>query len=110
MPVGDKCWLDYSVALRKRMFAEGRFEITVPIDEIHRESRTDVTISELRKSGYWNMCRDAKPYWDTFQKNGIELDFEVEADGNVHFVTFRLDGRRRGTLERNLKRQAEGIE
>jgi len=88
------------------MFREGRFEITVTTEEIHRESRTDVEFSELKKPSYWNQCRDAKPYWDTFQKNGIELDFDVEADGKVRLVTFRLDDRRRATLERNLQRQA----
>ena len=31
MPVGDKCWVEYSVALRRRMFQKRVFEIKVPL-------------------------------------------------------------------------------
>jgi len=100
MPAGDRCWVEYSELLRKRMFQDGVPEITVPMEEIHADTKTDVSFAELRRPGYWNPCRDAAKDWDTFQKNGIELDFEVESDGCIHFVTFRLDARRRATMER----------
>ena len=102
MPVGDRCWVEYAEKIRKRMFQERMFEITVPVDEIRIESRTTSPFAELRTPGYWNPCRDAKPDWNTFQRYGVELDFRVEADGYVHFVTFRLDKSRRATLERVL--------
>ncbi len=32
MPVGDKCWVEYSEKLRKRMFQEGVFAVTIPME------------------------------------------------------------------------------
>lgn len=107
MPVGDKCWVEYSEALRKKMFQRGIFELRVPMEDIHYETGTTVPFHELRNPGYWNACRDARRDWDTFQKYGVELVFEVEPDGHVHFVTFRLDSSRRESLERMLQRRTD---
>lgn len=85
MPKGDNCWGELYRELREQIEAR-RF--TLSVEEIHRRTGTTVSLNELRKPGYWNACRDGGPSWDTAQKNGLELDFNVEDDGNVHFVTF----------------------
>ena len=106
MPRGTNIWVEYCVNLRKRMFQEEKFEIKVSIAKIQKQSGTDVSLADLRKPGYWNQCRDGKKDWDTAQKNGLELDFNVEADGKVAFITFRLDDNRRGTLKRFIERRS----
>lgn len=95
MPRGTNNWVEFCVNLRKRMFQEEWFEITLSVEEIHGQSGTDVSLAELRNPGSWNPCRDAKPDFNTAQKNGLNIDFDVEADGKVQFVTFSLDEARR---------------
>ena len=47
MPAGDRCWVEYSELLRKRMFRDGVPEITVPMEEIYANTKTDVSLAEL---------------------------------------------------------------
>jgi hypothetical protein len=108
MPVGDKCWVDYAEKLRRRMYREGIFELTVPTEEVHADTGTDVPLSELKKPGYWNPVRDAKNDWDTLPRNGILVDFTVNDEGKVDSVTFKLDESRSEHLRRVLERNAGG--
>lgn len=85
MPRGDNCWVKLCRELREQI--ETR-RITLSVEEIHRRTGTTIPLNELRNPGYWNACRDGRPSYDTTQKNGLELDFNVEDDGKVHFVTF----------------------
>lgn len=101
----DKCWTEYAVTLRKRMFLEGKYELTLASEEVKRNSGTDSKMSDLRNPKYWKAVRDAKTGWDTLSKNGVEVDFDVADDGLVHSLVFRLDETWSGVLERALKRK-----
>lgn len=98
-------WGNFCVNLRMRMFKEETFEVKVSVTKIQKQSGTEVSLADLRKPGYWNQCRDGKKDWSNAQKHGIELNFDVEPDGKVAFVTFRLDENRRATLERFIERK-----
>jgi hypothetical protein len=105
MPIGDSCWVKYAEKLRRKMCLDGVFELTVPISQVHIESGTDVSLRDLEKPGYWNPVREAKKDWDTLPRNGVLVDFEVDEDGTVRFVTFRLDEKRSDHLRRMIDRR-----
>src|SRR3569832_1130816 len=77
----DRCWTDYAVELRRRMFQAGVFELEVCIEEVKQESRTDSLLSDLKRPRFWNSGRDAKRNCGSLFDNGIEMDFDVADDG-----------------------------
>ena len=100
MPRGDKCWVNYCEALRKRMFREQVTELTIAVEDVHADSGTVMTVEELRKPSLWSYCMSEAEGWDTVQKCGLELDYALGDNGYVKTVTFRLDSKWRETFER----------
>ena len=104
MPVGDNCWVDYATKLQKEMYRRQCFELTFPVETIQSDSGTDETLEVLQREGFWNAVRDLKKDWDTLPRKGILVDFEVNADGKIDEVTFRLNETRRDHLQRVIER------
>lgn len=104
MPIGDTCWVDYAEKLRKAMYGQKCFELQIPVETIHADSGTNESLDALRSAGFWNAVRDRKKDWDTLPRNGILVDFEVNAAGRIDEVTFRLDEKRRAHLQRVIER------
>jgi hypothetical protein len=91
MPRGVPGWKDFTVEFRQQMVQDRRDEVTLPVTEIHRRTGTSVSLNELQRPAYWNACRNANTTeWRTFQNHGLDIDFNVEEDGTVRFITFRL--------------------
>ena|SRR5579863_6364342 len=103
MTPGDKCWVTYSEVLRKRMFQQKVFELTIPVEVIKQESNTSMSLRDLRNPHLWDTVRNEVEGWDTFPKCGILVDFEINPVGEVDSLTLRLDQRRRETLERFIQ-------
>ncbi len=108
MPLDKKCWGNYGTLLRKRMFQERRFNITVSIEDIRIESSTRVTVSGLGKPGFWEPIREVKSGWDLLFKQGVLADF-CATDGKVTEVTFSLEKSRRQHLERLIESQGSSV-
>jgi hypothetical protein len=81
------------------MMRQKRAEITLPIDQVYEEVGFGGPLSDLHSYGYWNACRNHIKDWDTLYKQGIEVDFEVNAQGRVDEVTFRLTESWRSLME-----------
>ena len=104
MAVGDRCWVLFAEKLRKQMYRQRVFEMQVPIETVHEQSGTDQTLADLKEKSFWNAVRDAKQYWDTLPRYGIEADYLTDDVGRVEYVVFRLDGRRRKHLQSVMDR------
>ena len=103
MPLDKKCWSDYGVSLRKRMFQDRHFDITVAIEAIQVESNTSETVRRLEKLSFWEPIRAVKPGWDILFSQGILVEFDASSDGKVSEVTFRLEASRQQHLERIIE-------
>lgn len=101
MPIGDKCWKDWTVRLRIEMMRSRTLEVTKTIDEIAAETGTDESIENLRSFGFWNAGRLAKKDWDTIPRNGLDIGFDTNAYGKVDQVTFSLNESWQAVLRRN---------
>ena len=104
MPLDKKCWVDYGITLRKRMFQERKFDITISIEEIKSESNTKETLTRLGKQSFWDSIREVKPGWDILFHQGVLTDFDDSAE-KISQVTFRLETSRRQHLERIIEAQ-----
>jgi hypothetical protein len=91
MPRGTFGWRDFTVALRQEMIQRGLDEVTLAVAEILRRTGTLVPLRRLQRPGYWNLCRNGNSVeWRTFQNCGLDIDFNVEEEGTVRFITFRI--------------------
>jgi hypothetical protein len=99
MPVGDSCWKDWGIRLRMRMMRQRTPEVTLPIRQIYDEVGTDEPFENVTSYGFWNSCRRHIDAWNTLFKQGIEVDFEVNAEGKVNEVTFMLNESWQSLLE-----------
>jgi len=105
MPRGDQCWKDWAIELRKRMYRDKCSEITLTIDEIAKGTGADMTREDLCSRSFWSACRDAKEYFDTIPRQGLQIDFDPTAEGKVQEVTFRLDAKRLDHFQRVVLKQ-----
>ena len=99
MQPGDNCWKDWGIRLRMRMMQQRTVEVTLPVEHIYEEVGFGGPFEDLRGYGYWNSCRRHVEYWDTLFKQGIEVDFETNAEGKVDEVTFKLNENWRSLME-----------
>lgn len=107
MPVGDNCWKKYAEKLRTEMFSDKCFEKTIPIETVHVQSNTDELLDDLRQPSWWNAVVRVDDHARTLPDAGILVDYELNNQGNVEYVKFRLDERRReslqGFIDRDMK-------
>jgi hypothetical protein len=99
MPRGDNCWKNWGEDLRVRMMRQKVASVTLPVEQIYQEVGTGEPFANLQKYSFWNSCRNHIPYWDTLHKAGIEVDFEINARGEVDEVTFSLNETWRWLME-----------
>jgi hypothetical protein len=60
------------------------------IEEIREATRTKMSIDTLRSKGYWKACRDGKKDFNAQTVEGLALKVEVDAEGKVVAVAYRL--------------------
>src|SRR5262249_10924356 len=99
MRPGDNCWKEWCIRLRMRMMRRKLAEITLPVEQIYQEVGFGGPFADLRSYSYWNSCRNRIPGWDTHTKQGLEVYFDVNDEGKVDEVTFRLDESWRSLME-----------
>jgi len=106
MTLNKRCWEDYGTALRKKLFKERCFSITIPVDVVKEESRTSESMKRLESLKFWDMVQSAGPGWDLLSQEGILVDYVVDSDGKVSEVTFKLESSRHEHLERIIGAEA----
>jgi hypothetical protein len=72
------------------MEKRGLTELIEPVGLVYAESRTSVAESEIRNPGYWRPVAAGGEYWDTFQKQGLSVQYTIGADGKVKDIIFTL--------------------
>ena len=100
MPIGDRCWKDWTVSLRMWMMQHKIAVVEKTIDEIAQETGTVESPESLHSFGFWNAVRQAKRDWDTIPKNGLDVDFTKNEQGHVERVTFHLNATWRQIMDR----------
>ena len=73
-------------------------EITMTIEEIKEATGTKMTIESLRERGYWNACREGRPYFDAQTNTGLWLQEHLDAGGKVFAVTYLAIRARKGAV------------
>ena len=77
------------------MYRERRPEITLCIDEIAKATGADMSPEDIRSRHFWNACREAREYFDTVPKQGLEIEFEptvIREGPSMHMMCYDPSG------------------
>ncbi|QDU44235.1 hypothetical protein Mal52_27130 [Symmachiella dynata] len=103
MALEKKCWTEYGVTLRKRLFQSRSFDVTLSIESIKTESHTTNSLKRLERLSFWDPIQAVDPGWDALYQQGVIVDFVPNEEGKVSEVTFRLEKSREQHLERIIE-------
>lgn len=106
MPLNKKCWDVYGTIIRKKLFQQRSFAMTIPVETVKSESQTSESMKRLESLSFWDLVRSAEPGWDLLWRQGIVVDFDANSEGKVSEVTFRLERSRHDHLERIIEAEA----
>ncbi len=108
MSVRDKVrWKEWADGLRQTMMADLTPHVTKSVEEIIKETATEISSSVLGTQKFWIDCQAGKGTNDTLSKAGFEIEFESNAEGKVATVTFQINDTWKAIMQRVLDRRAD---
>ncbi|MFK7737971.1 MAG: hypothetical protein AB8B50_18215 [Pirellulaceae bacterium] len=103
--LSDKArWKKWADNLRQEMMVSLTPEVCKPIEAIMEESETTKTEKRLRSAAFWKACQGGTTANDAIVVAGFEIDYNVEDDGTVCEVTFKLNSTWHSIMQKVLDR------